>query len=500
MFVVFLWDSENKCVICMLVVFDSIVLIYFIVYSSIHDLLSIEFMNQYLLPVLFLGFMSISALSQTTKDTTTLQSVLRNGKVSGHIRNFLMATDNAAGLNDAYANGFGVGIGYESAPYHNFQVGISGFFMVNIFSSDLSLIDSATFAPNRYEIGLFDVQNARNTVLNRLENFYLKYSLDKFTLKIGKQLIKTPFINPQDGRLAPTMVEAALFEWKNAVTKVEGGWINKISPRGTLTWFPVANSIGIYPRGFAPNGSRSGYVGNLSSAGVFYTGITHDITPHYTFQAWDFYVENIFNSVLFQFNSEKPSGANGAKITTGLQFIMQNAINNGGNSEPQKAYLPQGNTAYTISGNIGYSFSTPWKVELNYTHITSDGRYLMPREWGRDPFFTFTPREKNDGFGGVDAINGAISHDFGNGFNAEIKYGHFYMPDVKNTVLNKYALPSYNHCNINLQYEFSGFLRGLNMQILFVYKGLLGNSYGDDFNLYNKVTMAHYEFVTNYHF
>lgn len=457
-------------------------------------------MIRYLLLLSFVILVSSSAYSQKAIDSTTLQSVLRNGKVSGHLRNFLMATDNAAGLLDAYADGFGVGIGYESAPYYNFQVGISGFFMVNLFSSDLSLIDSATFAPNRYELGLFDVQNPRNTVLNRLENFYLKYSWDNYILKIGKQLIKTPFINPQDGRLAPTMVEAALLEWKNSVTKVEGGWINKISPRGTVTWFPVANSIGVYPRGFAANGSRSGYVGNLSSAGVFYAGITHDITPEYTFQAWDFYIENIFNSVLFQLNTEKPSGKNGAKFSTGLQFIMQNAINNGGNSEPQKAYLPQGNTAYAIGGHLAYAFSSPWKVELNYTHITSDGRYLMPREWGRDPFFTFMSREKNDGFGGVDAINGAVSHDFGAGVNAEIIYGHYYMPDVKNTVLNKYGLPSYNHCNISLKYEFSGFLRGLNMQCLFTYKGLLGNSYGDDIYLYNKVTMSHYEFVTNYHF
>jgi hypothetical protein len=442
-----------------------------------------------------------SYAQESSKDSSSLQSALQQGTISGHIRNFLMATDNAAGLTDSYANGFGIGIGYETAPYHNFQVAMSGFFMYNLFSSDLATPDPLTGAPNRYEIGMFDVQNGNNTQLNRLENFYLKYSLNDFTLKIGKQLIRTPFINPQDARLAPTMVEGALFEWKNSRTKVEGGWIDKISPRGTVTWFTVANSIGVYPRGFTPNGSRSGYVGNLSSAGVFYTGLTHAITPQYTFQAWDLYVENIYNSLLLQFNGEKTSGTAGSKVLTGLQFVMQNAINYGGNSQPQKAYTSQGSAAYAVSGQLGYVLpNSTWKFLLNYTHITSDGRYLMPREWGRDPFFTFIPREKNDGYGGVDAVSGSISHNFGGGLNAEMMYGHYYMPDVRNTMLNKYGVPSYNHCNINVKYSFSGFLRGLDMQALFVYKGLLGNSYGDDTYIYNKVRMAHYEFVTNYYF
>ncbi|MBI3259537.1 MAG: hypothetical protein HYZ54_08715, partial [Ignavibacteriae bacterium] len=128
-------------------------------------------------------------------DTTSLQTALQHGTISGHIRNVTMITDNAAGLNDAYADGIGIGIGYESYPFHNFQVGISGFFMYNLFSSDLAAIDSATLAPNRYELGLFDVKNPYNTLLNRLENLYLKYSVDNFSIKIGQQLIKPTLSN-----------------------------------------------------------------------------------------------------------------------------------------------------------------------------------------------------------------------------------------------------------------------------------------------------------------
>jgi hypothetical protein len=95
-------------------------------------------------------FLSFSAMAQhqpyihyseherDTTETNTLQQFLRQGEFFGHARYFFMATDNAAGLSDYYANGFGMGIGYETGRFKNFQVGISGFFIYNIHSSDLS--------------------------------------------------------------------------------------------------------------------------------------------------------------------------------------------------------------------------------------------------------------------------------------------------------------------------------------------------------------------------
>ena len=40
--------------------------------------------------------------------------------------------------------------------------------------------------------------------MDRLEDFYLKYSHKKLVVTIGKQVIQTPFVNPQDGRMRPT--------------------------------------------------------------------------------------------------------------------------------------------------------------------------------------------------------------------------------------------------------------------------------------------------------
>jgi hypothetical protein len=60
------------------------------------------------------------------QDTSSILHAFRNGKVQGHFRYFFMATDNASGLTDYYANAAGGGIKYETAVFKKFQMGISG--------------------------------------------------------------------------------------------------------------------------------------------------------------------------------------------------------------------------------------------------------------------------------------------------------------------------------------------------------------------------------------
>ena len=104
------------------------------------------------------------------EDTTSILHAFKKGKVHGHFRYFFMATDNASGLTDYYANAAGGGIKYETAPFKKFQLGISGFFAFNIGSSNLAMPDAKTNQLNRYEIGLFDIEDPDNKKdIDRLE-------------------------------------------------------------------------------------------------------------------------------------------------------------------------------------------------------------------------------------------------------------------------------------------------------------------------------------------
>lgn len=438
---------------------------------------------------------------ETETDTTSILSAFRRGTFSGHFRYFFMATDNNKRLTDYYANAVGGGIKFETANFKNLQVGISGFFVFNIGSSDLTVPDPATQQMNRYETGLFDIQDPSNKKdIDRLEELYVKYNFKKAQLIVGKQLINTPFINLQDGRMRPTEVEAFWTEINSIKKlKLQAGYIYGISPRSTVKWFRIDESMGIYSVGVNSTGHKSGYAGNLESRGIILVGITYMITDKLKIQGWNQFTENIFNSSLLQVDWEYPL-KKGGSLFAAAQAVKQDALNNGGNIDPSKAYFEKEGKALTFGAKAGWK-NAKWETSLNYNRITGKGRYLMPREWGRDPFFTFLPRERNEGLGDADALMARVMYKIPKArMSSSVAFGNYNLPAVTNYRLNKYGMPSYNQLNIDLRYKFSGLLKGLETQVLYLYKAKTGNTFLNDKYVINKVNMSLWNIVFNYQF
>ncbi len=438
---------------------------------------------------------------ENANDSTSLISAFRRGQVSGHFRYYFMATENKGSLTDYYANAVGGGIRFETAKFKNFQLGVSGFFVFNIGSSDLSVPDEKTNQLNRYEIGLFDIEDPTNKKdIDRLEELFIKYHFKNSTITFGKQLLNTPFINLQDGRMRPTEVEG-LWTEINGIKKLKLrlGYLYGISPRSTVKWYKAGESIGIYPVGINEHGIKSGYAGNLDSKGIILAGFTYQHNKNLKLQLWNQYTENIFNSTLLQADYEYPL-ADKSKLIAAVQMVRQDAVNNGGNEDTAKTYFKKGSKAYTFGGKVGWK-NNRWEISLNYNRITAHGRYLMPREWGRDPFFTFLPRERNEGFGDVHAIVAKVNYKVPSlRLTTSAAFGHYKLPEVTNFALNKYGLPSYNQLNIDIRYQFAGFLKGFETQLLYVYKDKTGNTYGNDKYVINKVDMNLWNLVFNYQF
>ncbi len=410
-----------------------------------------------------------------------------------------MATDNAPGLSDYHALAAGGGLHFSSAPWHGFSVGIGGMFIYNLNSSDLGAKDPLTGATNRYEIGLFDVTNPYNrTDIHRMEALWLRYQWKQSRLTIGQQSVQTPFINYQDGRMRPN-AESGLWVESNDLkhTKIEGGWLWKISPRGTVTWYGIGASIGVYPKGLNPDGTGSGYAENLRSTGVGIVGITRKIAKHTKIQVWNQYVENIINTAFVQADYVYPF-KNNHTLHGGIQVAHQDALAFGGNKEDAKTYIQPGGQSNTVSVQTGWEWGD-WQALAAYTRITGDGRFLSPREWGREPFYTYMPRERIEGSGDSHAVTGRVNWQSKHQkLRFEVAYGHFYLPDVKNHALNKYAFPAFQQVNLDVHYVFGGVGKGLQAQFLYVWKGRLGDIYGDKKYVINKVDLSLYNLVLNY--
>lgn len=434
-------------------------------------------------------------------DSNKLSYFFKNGEFGGHARYASFYTNNSKNLSDSYAMGVGMGIEFESAKFHGFQLGISGFFIYNILSSDLTALDSLTNQPNRYEVGLFDIENPNNRHdLDRLEDLYLKYSFSKSSIKLGKQHLKTPFINLQDGRMRPSLVDGLTFNFNEIKNlEVEAGYIHAVSPRSTVKWYSIDESMAVYATGVNSLGKPSDYKGNIESDFIAYGGLGYKINKDLKLNLHHQYVDNVMKTSLVELDYVYNLSSSNKLNWSGM-YVHQSIVNNGGSDSALKTYFQAQDQSNIFSTRLGY-LTKKHKFYVNYTHITDDGKYLMPREWGRDPFYTFMARERNEGFANVHAITFNHKTDLvKNKLLADLTLGYFNMPDVKEYAQNKYGLPSYVQFNANLKYKFDKFLEGLSVDVIYVQKFKNGNTYNNDKYVYNKVDLSLFNLIVNYNF
>lgn len=438
-------------------------------------------------------------ISLKPKDSMCLKDCFLQAHWEAHARTFFMNTYNEGNLKDDYALASGAGIGLLTKPIYGFQVGVSGFFIYNIASSPLNVPDSITNSVNRYELGLFDIENPNNKRdLDRLEELYVKYNLSKSAITIGKININTPFLNPQDGRMRPTIEEGV---WVNINESskfgANGGWFWEVSPRSTVQWFSMGKSMGINPSGVNIDGTKSHYHEEVLTNGMAIGNIYFKPNNQLKINVWNGLLQNVMNTAMIEVNTNQNLNEN-TKLYQGVIYLHQDAINHGGNEDQEKTYINKGAQSNVISVQVGVKNKRS-NTSLNYTHITGDGRYLMPREWGKEPFYTFMPRERNEGLGNVHAFLIKTSiHSFNDKLKTGIGYGYYSLPDVKNYRLNKYGMPSYHQINVDAGYTFANFLKGMEIKMLVAYKINNGETYNNLKYIYNKVNLINLNLIVDF--
>ncbi|WP_448519557.1 hypothetical protein [Rhodoflexus sp.] len=136
------------------------------------------------------------------------------------VRNFTSATINYGLLADYAANGIFIALDYHSPSWHGFSFAFGGALIENPFhTKHIRSKDSLANQHSRYESELFDLgEPYKHSDLTLMEEMFIRYTGKKLTASFGNLLLKTPFINPQDGRLRPTMVRGFWKEWNFCTT------------------------------------------------------------------------------------------------------------------------------------------------------------------------------------------------------------------------------------------------------------------------------------------
>jgi hypothetical protein len=339
--------------------------------------------------------------------------------------------------------------------------------------------------------------------LDRLEDLYLRYYFTKSNksfIQYGKFHLKTPLINLQDGRMRPNLQEGFWAEWNDAKKfSASAGWLTRTSPRSTIHWYGIGKSL-IYPNGRAVNGLKADYTTSTKSDGIFISNIGIKPVQGVTYHLWNYYVDDLFNITLNKVEIKKKS--NNKTWIAGVQYLWQKSVYKDTFSI-EKQYIGKDAQSHALSGRLGFTTTRGEEWLFNYTRITKHGRFLFPREWGIEPFYTFMQRERNEGAGDVHALTLQHSRflDKHKDLSLLIAAGVYSLPDASNAKLNKYAMPSYYQINVKTKYRFRGFLRGLNLEMLYSYKGNLDKTIEvTTVNYHNKVDMHHFSVVMDYYF
>ena len=462
--------------------------------------------------------------------SSNLTSALHNGTTTGQVRYMYMHVQNAPGLKDYFGSAIGGHLKYQTGSFYNFQAGVA-FYTTNKINgnvNDTSIQPNAAGRNSRYVIRMIDSTNPNNKAVNGVGQLYLKYHHFKTVATIGRMVLKTPLLNPEDGWMIPTLFQGVWIKNKSIRgLTLQAGYINSVWVRNTPQWKSVADSLGYgYGMGAVPiapipnpnfpglgKPTPANYNGHLSSSGIFIFGANYSKKKHFNLEVWDDYVQNIYNTALFEGKYNKRFGH--ARLIAGLQYLDQRAVGNGGNANQNLAFMRHGEISHTYGGIIGAGYRGSL-LSLALSTTGKQGRLMMPREWGKPPLFTFQRIETADGEGGTNAWVLRYKQNFKfiglRGLNTDISYGHHYNQDATNTLLNKYGFPSYSQFDINVFYNFSGALKGLHARYMFARKNAIANTYqnaspnpvinnkiGNNY-IFGKNGMIIQEFVLNYNF
>jgi hypothetical protein len=428
----------------------------------------------------------------------TLGRDLDKGYFEFHARSFFMGTVNKGSLMDYSAMAAGAGLGYYSPSWKGFHLGFSGFFVFQLFENNIYEQDPTTNNYNRYEVLLFDMNNFKNKKdLDRLEELYVNYEHKHLLIQFGRQKFDSPFMNEQDNRMRPNIYSGLSVNYSHKDWEFIGAAFNHVTIRGTVDWYSMEESYGVYPFGRNPFGTASNYKGNVESLGVGVLGAKYK-TDKWKHQFWNYYNENVF--ILSFMQNEYALKRAKTTYNFGFQALYQTAINDGGNEDPTLSYILKDEFTYAFGGKMGVQRGRH-EVSLNNLHISDNGRFLFPREWGRERFFASIPRERFEGAGGVNAFTLKYKYVFKNeNMYTELGASSVTHQSLDNIRLNKYGVPSYYHFTGLVDYKFKGYLEGFDFKVLIAHKSAHHPSDVEDQYRINRVDLWNFNLILDYRF
>lgn len=214
--------------------------------------------------------MTISLIAATALNGSTIDEAFKTGTVSGQIRAAYINQDNAVDT-DTYGTSLGGILKYETASWNDLKLGVAGYASEKIHAATGS-------ADNGKENG--DLFGANAVSYAYLGEAYVDYSANDFALRVGRQLIDTPFAQTDDIRMHPNSFEAAIATYSGVEnTTFIGGFVKRWAGYDSQT---TTLSKDKFKR-----------LGGGDSNGAAVIGITNEGIENLAIQGWYYNVDKI---------------------------------------------------------------------------------------------------------------------------------------------------------------------------------------------------------------
>lgn len=290
--------------------------------------------------------LSIAAI--TVLNATSIDEAFKGGKASGQLRAAYVSQDNAVDT-DTYGTSIGGILKYETAAWNDIKLGVGAY-----ISQKLSFA-SGDFDTGKTNGDLFG-DNTKSYVY--LGEAYIDYSANDFSLRIGRQLIDTPFADTDDIRMHPNTFEAAIATYTGIEkTTLVGGYVKRFAG------YDSGNDISEFKR-----------LDGANSSGAAVVGILNESVENLAVQGWYYSIDELSNALYADGVYTIPFSE-----SMGLELTAQYA-----NFSEKKASGLDGNV-YGVGAALNVGTLT---LGAAYNKASNDDGKMISNGFGGGPYLT----------------------------------------------------------------------------------------------------------------
>lgn len=331
----------------------------------------------------------MSCIAIAALNGAAIDEAFKTGKMSGQIRAAYVDQDNEIDT-DTYGTALGGILKYETGEWNGFKVGVGAYISQKI----------------GFATGDADKGKANNDLFaNNAESYayvgeaYVDYTMGDLNLKIGRQLIDTPFADTDDIRMHPNTFEAAIGTYSGIEkTTLVGGYVKRFAG------YDSGNDISKFKR-----------LDGANSNGAAVVGAINESIDNLKAQGWFYSIDELSNVMYVDAAYSIPFSE-----TMGLEVTGQYA-----NFSEKKESRMDGNVY-----GVGAAFKIgAFTLGAAYNKASNDEGKFVSNGFGGGPYFTSMEEMTIDGMGDARAYQLSAEFDMADigieGLKLSALYGSF---------------------------------------------------------------------------